>query len=94
VHEELVVCTIKAHLEHFTEPKGEFTILVPPAERVGSTGDAHPSAAQLVVELGCLTDHKSSTRRRALKVLAERHGMAVNDLYRLLSDGDENGQKT
>jgi 16S rRNA (cytidine1402-2'-O)-methyltransferase len=94
VHEELVVCTIEQHLEHFTEPKGEFTILVPPAERVGSTDDAHPSAAQLVVELGCLTDNKGSTRRRALKVLAERHGMAVNDLYRLLSDGDENGQTT
>jgi 16S rRNA (cytidine1402-2'-O)-methyltransferase len=94
VHEELVVCTIEDHIRHFAEPKGEFTLLIPPADQTQPTGLNPPPAEQLRAELGDLTNIEGSTRRQALKVLAERHGMAVNDLYRLLGRVAENGRTT
>jgi 16S rRNA (cytidine1402-2'-O)-methyltransferase len=93
-HEELVVCTISKHLEYFAEPRGEFTFLVPPAVPTEKGDHPHPTTEQLTVEFGCMTNKLGSTRRRALKVLAERHGMAVNDLYRLLSGERDGGHKT
>jgi 16S rRNA (cytidine1402-2'-O)-methyltransferase len=93
-HEELVVCTIEQHLQHFIEPRGEFTLLVPPAAPVENGDVVRPSADQLRDELGELTNTGGSTRRQALKVLADRYGIAVNELYRLLDDACDNGHKT
>jgi len=84
VHEEMVVCPIKQHSQHFTEPKGEFTFLVPPGVKHDRVAVTPPTEAQLGIELGVLTNKRDLTRRQALKVLAERHGMAVNELYRVL----------
>jgi 16S rRNA (cytidine1402-2'-O)-methyltransferase len=83
-HEELVDRPIYQHLEYFTEPKGEFTVLVPPVPPVRREDRVPPPLNQLVLEFGYLTNNSNLSRRQALKVLAERHGMAVNDLYRLL----------
>jgi 16S rRNA (cytidine1402-2'-O)-methyltransferase len=93
-YEELVVWPISQHLEYFTAPKGEFTILVPPALQLAATEKALPSAADLRLELGLLTNNTASTRRQALKVLAERHGVSVNQLYRLLDETQDRSQTT
>ena len=90
-YEELVVWPIVQHLEHFTAPKGEFTILVPPAVIEVDESQSLPSAVELRAELGRITNNKPTTRRQALKVLAERHGIAVNLLYKLLDDGQDGG---
>ena len=89
-HEELVVRPISGHLLHFLEPKGEFTVLLPPPP-VNESARALPAVGQLRDELGELTNSGGLRRRKALKVLAERHGMAVNDLYRALGDTSEDG---
>jgi 16S rRNA (cytidine1402-2'-O)-methyltransferase len=91
VHEELVIRPIGEIVAHFTDPRGEFTIVVPPAD------DEKPSAivpdlAQLRAELGNLTNTNATKRRQALKILADRHGMAVNDLYRLLGTTEDTGK--
>jgi hypothetical protein len=75
------------------EPRGEFTLLVPPAAALNEADAFRPSAEQLCVEFGELTNNGASTRRQALKVLAERHGIAVNELYRLLDDSHDEGHK-
>jgi 16S rRNA C1402 (ribose-2'-O) methylase RsmI len=90
----LVVWPISQHLEYFTAPKGEFTILVPPADREANDQAAIPSAAELRQKLGQLTNNTATTRRQALKVLAERYGVSVNELYRLLGRAAEDGQTT
>jgi Predicted methyltransferases len=89
-HEELVIRPISDHLLHFLEPKGEFTVLLPPSA-VDESARALPAVSQLREELGELTNNGGLRRRKALKVLAERHGMAVNDLYKALGDTDEDG---
>ena len=83
-HEELVVQPILWLLKHFADPVGEFTLLIPPQEATAGAAVAAPSGHQLGEELGELTKNGRLRRREALKVLAERHGLAVNELYRLL----------
>jgi len=89
-HEELVIRPISDHLLHFLEPKGEFTVLLPPSA-VDESARVLPAVSQLREELGELTNSGGLRRRKALKVLAERHGMAVNDLYKALGGTDEDG---
>lgn len=85
-HEEFVIRPISKALQHFNEPRGEFTVLLPPASRdVESTGPA-PTPHQLAEELGELTAVSGGSKRQALKRLAERHGLTVNALYRILQE--------
>ena len=93
-YEELVVWPIYQHLQHFVAPKGEFTVLVPPAVPVESAGDRPLSAAELRREFGELTHNSPLGRRKALKILADRHGIAVNELYRLIGDIQDGGHTT
>jgi 16S rRNA (cytidine1402-2'-O)-methyltransferase len=90
-HEELVIKPISQHLEYFVEPKGEFTVLVPPPAPASDPEHSPPPLEQLQYEFGELTNIKGSSRRQALKVLAERYGLAVNDLYRLLGAAPDGG---
>jgi 16S rRNA (cytidine1402-2'-O)-methyltransferase len=85
-HEELVVQPISLLLKHFVEPKGVFTVLVPPWNPPDSAAAAPPDVETLAHELGELTKNERLKRREALKVLAERHGLTVNALYRLLGN--------
>jgi 16S rRNA (cytidine1402-2'-O)-methyltransferase len=87
-HEELVIRPIAELLEYYQNPIGEFTVLLPPAEISKASVEA-PSLVQLRSEFGELTNNGESTRRAALKVLAERHGLSVNELYRQLGDAED-----
>jgi 16S rRNA (cytidine1402-2'-O)-methyltransferase len=91
VHEELVIRPIEQILAHFSDPRGEFTIVVPPADNVKPSAVA-PDLAQLQVEFGYLTNNNTVKRRQALKILADRYGMTVNDLYRQLGTTDDTGE--
>ena len=84
-HEQLVVQPISWCLEHFADPRGEFTVLVPPQDKAGPS-QVLPSIDELRTEFGDLTNNKGERPRAALKILAERYGASVNDLYRLLGD--------
>jgi hypothetical protein len=90
----LVVWPIYQHIEYFSEPKGEFTVLVPPRDPADADDRAVPATDELRREFGELTDKTGVTRRQALKVLAERHGMAVNELYRILGRDVDDSQTT
>ncbi len=83
-HGELVICQISEALRRFSEPRGEFTVLLPPAPPVAADVAAAPSAEQLSAELGELTSTGVGSKRQALKLLADRHRLTVNALYRIL----------
>jgi 16S rRNA (cytidine1402-2'-O)-methyltransferase len=88
LHEELVVCPISEALVLFTEPKGEFTLLVPPADLDEQTAEPVPDPAQLRLELGRITNNGAVKARDGLKILAERYGTSVNQLYKLISQDE------
>ena len=82
-HEELVIQPISTLVKRFEEPRGEFTVLLPPRPPVSSAAD--PIDPEIIAaEFGELTKTGGLKRREALKILADRHGMAVNALYKLL----------
>jgi 16S rRNA (cytidine1402-2'-O)-methyltransferase len=86
VHEELVIRPISEVLDRFREPRGEFTILLPPSEGTVPVLQTPANPAEITAELGELTKNGRLKRREALKIVAERHGLGVNALYKLLGD--------
>jgi 16S rRNA (cytidine1402-2'-O)-methyltransferase len=84
-HEELVVRPINVLLGYFAEPKGEFTVLVPPAAPSSAGVEPLPEAGALRCEIGELTNNPGSGNRAALKTLAAKYGVSVNELYRLIN---------
>ena len=83
-HEELVVQPITAALARFKTPRGEFTVLVPPAPKILTQTIGPVDVDSLVVELGMSTKNGTCSKREALKTLSVRRGIPVNELYRLL----------
>jgi 16S rRNA (cytidine1402-2'-O)-methyltransferase len=81
-HEELVIQPISLIRAHFSEPKGEFTVVVPSRPAVSSEPLDVPPADRLRAELGRLTNNEGLRVREALKILAERYGTSVNELYK------------
>jgi 16S rRNA (cytidine1402-2'-O)-methyltransferase len=85
-HEEFVIRPISELLTHLRDPRGEFTVLLPPRDRDAIAERSALDADVMIAELGELTKNGRLRRREALRILADRHGVAVNALYRLLGD--------
>ena len=92
-HEELVIGPISEIQARFAEPRGEFTLLVPPRPVTAQLFPV-PEPSKLRDELGHITNTGAKGRRDALKVLAARYGLSVNEIYRLLDHEDGAGHKT
>jgi 16S rRNA (cytidine1402-2'-O)-methyltransferase len=86
-HEQVVICPISVVLGQLTSFKGEFTIALSPAAPVSEVPAAPPSGDELRREVGLMTQNGATSRRDAVKRVAERHGLAVNDVYRLIEQG-------
>ncbi|MGH9409379.1 MAG: 16S rRNA (cytidine(1402)-2'-O)-methyltransferase [Vicinamibacterales bacterium] len=82
-HEEMVIRPISEILAASESPKGEYTILLPPYDLVKQP-IIIPEAAALINEFCHLIDNMAVNRRAAMKILADKYGMSVNDVYRAL----------
>jgi 16S rRNA (cytidine1402-2'-O)-methyltransferase len=91
-HEELVIRPIERVRAQFSAPRGEFTVLVPPAEPRDPSPETLPTAAELRSELGLITKTTGVRGRAAVRILAERYARPVNVLYELVGREDEGGQ--
>ena len=91
LHEEILRTTVGEALAHFEaqEPRGEFTLLLPPAtgaeeaSAAASDEDLHAAGARLL-ELGLST-------RDAAEVLALATGRPRNEMYQMLLELREDG---
>jgi 16S rRNA (cytidine1402-2'-O)-methyltransferase len=83
-HEELVIGPILEAKTRFHEPRGEFTLLIPPKSAPPESNLVLPSAQELRDELGQIAKTGGAGKREALKVLGARYGLSVNELYKLL----------
>jgi 16S rRNA C1402 (ribose-2'-O) methylase RsmI len=82
----LVVRPIVDLISHFADPRGEFTILIPARAPLDDVAREPVDPEKIREELGELTKTEGLKRREALKILADRHRVGVNELYRLLAD--------
>ena len=85
-HEELVVRPISQHLAAINEGRGEYTLVVAPADTVDIYPDL-PSATALYREFGQLIEIEGVTRRAAIKQLALKYGLGARKVYSLIEEG-------
>ena len=91
IHEELVVRPISSLIGVVGSPRGEYTCVVWPSPKRRPPADELPSGADLLSELGALTN-KSGSRREALKELGRRYGLATRQIYTEVEKAKRLGQ--
>ncbi|HSL22641.1 MAG TPA: 16S rRNA (cytidine(1402)-2'-O)-methyltransferase [Vicinamibacterales bacterium] len=79
--ESSVLRPISVQLGGLSDPKGEFTVVVPPSVRQAVTVGAPPDPAKLACEVGELTKNGEMSVRAAAKVVATRYGLTPNQVY-------------
>jgi 16S rRNA (cytidine1402-2'-O)-methyltransferase len=84
LHEELVRGPISAVLSELDHPRGEFTIAINLVKQDKSVSSHGPTAADLAVQFGYLTDNDGLTRRQAIAALAKRHGLSAREIFKEL----------
>ncbi len=90
VHEEVFRGTVTRALERFSNPRGEFTLTVQPADDVHETDESAIERARKI-----LTDERNrGSKSREAIATASITGISKNDLYRLWLEVREGGSST
>ena len=87
VHEELVVRPISGHLEHFGEPRGEYTLIVAPAEQAEFIG-VLPNNPESVREEFETLMAGGLRPKEAVKALAAKYRLGARVIYAMVHDTD------
>jgi 16S rRNA (cytidine1402-2'-O)-methyltransferase len=80
LHEELVIRPISELIEAVGSPRGEYTCVVWPSLVQRRPALELPSSADLLSELGHITDNHDS-KREAVKELGGRYGLSTKQMY-------------
>jgi 16S rRNA (cytidine1402-2'-O)-methyltransferase len=86
-HEELVVRPISAVLETLGEPRGEYTVVVQPAQRAVDAARPLPLPGTLRAEFYQMTNNYHGSRRETVKALADKYQVPTRLMYQLLETG-------
>ena len=63
------------------EPKGELTVVVDLGLKPDIDQSSKPDGSTLSHELVHITENERVSRRKALNILARRHGLTPNEVY-------------
>ena len=80
IHEELVVRPISDLIDVIGTPRGEYTGVVWPSPTQRLPSEELPTGADLLSELGVLTNN-SGSRRKAVRELGRRYGLTTKQMY-------------
>lgn len=84
LHEEFVAGTPEQLLEHFKDPQGEFTVIVPPANSAEKTA-VSPSDEEVGQLFGQLTEQMNGgSKRDVARMVGERLGMSAKQVYEVI----------
>jgi len=84
IHEEFVRGPISELAKGLGEGRGEFTVVLYVGQTTDITQLAGVDDQTVVAEFGVMTNNTNLTRRKAINVLARRHGLAPNRVYEIL----------
>lgn len=92
IHEEQVRGTIGSAREHFRvhKPRGEFTLVIGPAELPAGTADDGPLDEREVWDEFCRLTDSGSDRRAAISAIAKATGRSSREIYALVERGKAN----
>jgi 16S rRNA (cytidine1402-2'-O)-methyltransferase len=91
-HEELVRGPISDVLNARIAERGEFTVVLNLVEQHNTARQQAPTGQSLSHELGEITERERISKRKAINVIARRHGMPPNEVYSLLEKAKESGK--
>ncbi len=84
LHENWVRGPISNTVAKLHEPRGEYTIVVAPAQRAPEMKPVAPTPTELTAEYGYMTNNVRVSRRSAIVELAKRHGLRPRQVYEAL----------
>jgi 16S rRNA (cytidine1402-2'-O)-methyltransferase len=91
IHEEFVRGPIEELASTIGEGRGEFTVVLYVGYTTDINADTPARSDAIVAEFGVMTNTKELTRRKAINVLAKRHGLAPNRVYEILEVAKKSG---
>ena len=84
IHQEFLRGTAQDLFEHLGEPRGEFTILVGPADKLSEVDPMLLSDSEVVDEFRQITETGAATRRQIISTLAKRSGRSAKEVYSVI----------
>jgi 16S rRNA (cytidine1402-2'-O)-methyltransferase len=87
LHQEFLRGTARELSERIVAPRGEFTVIVGPAEISREATESVVSDEQLAVEFGHNTETIGLGRREAVTTLARKYGRPARDVYAAIERG-------
>jgi 16S rRNA (cytidine1402-2'-O)-methyltransferase len=87
VHQEFLRGTAHELADRCGDPRGEFTVIVGPAENAPETTRSPVSDEQLADEFGHTTETMGLGRRQAITTLARKYGRPARDVYAAIERG-------
>jgi 16S rRNA (cytidine1402-2'-O)-methyltransferase len=85
-HEQLVVRPISGHLQALTEERGEFTLVLAGRGDEDAAEVETPSADDMLLLFGELTNNMGLSRREAIRELAKRYRTSSRRIFCLLEE--------
>ena len=92
IHEQLVRGPISETLTALVDERGEFTVVVNVGRIPDKASICAPTPSTLAREFGEMTASEQLSRRKAVNVLARRHGMPPNEVYKALEGVKKSGE--
>jgi 16S rRNA (cytidine1402-2'-O)-methyltransferase len=87
IHETLVRGPISRLLESTSEAHGELTVVIDVGLMTDQFINQPVSERDLAIQFGEITESEGMTKRKAINVLARRHGRSPNEVYRAVERG-------
>jgi 16S rRNA (cytidine1402-2'-O)-methyltransferase len=84
IHEKVVKQPISTVIAELERPVGEYTVLVDMGLKTENNVPAELDAALIEREIGVLTNTTALTKRQQAKLIARKHHLRPNDVYRAL----------
>jgi 16S rRNA (cytidine1402-2'-O)-methyltransferase len=91
VHEELVRGPINDVVKRLGEGRGEFTVVVNVGQMQNITRGTEPAPAIIVADFGEMTLIAGISKRKAINIVARKHGIAPNKVYEILEASKKSG---
>lgn len=84
IHEELVRGQIKTVAESVGEGRGEYTVVVNIGLMTEQSGFVATDTASVVADVAKMSSTSGVTKRKAINIVARKHGIAPNQVYEIL----------
>jgi 16S rRNA (cytidine1402-2'-O)-methyltransferase len=91
IHEEFVRGPISVLANTLSDGRGEFTVVLNLGQTTEQDRPIGTSSSTIVTEFGSMTNINGLTRRKAINVLARRHGLPPNRVYEILEAAKKSG---